>query len=118
MMQYAARLRASGLHAQRERGAAGDAGLDRRAAAALAVAETLATVGQADDRRTSERHQLRLVVVAERRERRSGSARDLVRPPRRVAAGDDDARGGIVARDAADGLPRALIGASPSPSRC
>ena len=37
---------------------------------------------------------------------------------RRVAAGHDDARGGVGARDAPDGLPRTLIGASPSPNRC
>ena len=36
--------------------------------------------------------------------------RDLVGLARGVAAGDDDARGGIVARDPSNGLPRALIG--------
>ena len=38
-----------------------------------------------------------------------GSAAHLVRPPRRVTPCDDDPGGRIVARDSADGLPRALI---------
>ena len=40
-----------------------------------------------------------------------GQVGDLVGPPGRVAAGHDDCAAGIGARDAADRLPRALIGA-------
>ena len=61
MMQYEHGSRAAGLHAQRERGAAGDARLDRRAAAALAVAEPLGR--RQAERRPQQRNQLRLVVV-------------------------------------------------------
>ena len=58
---------------------------------------------------SEELDQPRLVVVVDDA-RDVGQRAHFVRPARRVAAGDDDARGRIVAGDAADGLARALIG--------
>ena len=86
-----ARLGAAGLHAQRERRAAGDARLDRRAAAAVAVAEPLG------GRQTSGVAATAVEIDSSRGLSSFGTTRttfgkrgDFVRPPRRVAAGDDD----------------------------
>ena len=96
----AASLLASGLHAQRERRAAGDARLDRRAAGAVAVPEPLG--GRLDEPV--------LLVIPDHADdvRQRG---DLVRPPRGVTAGHHDFGRRVVASDAPDRLARALIGA-------
>ena len=99
----AAALFAAGLHAQRECRPPGDARLDRRAARRRRRRQT---------RSSAVRSATRPTVTCRRcgrRERRW----EAPRPRRRrvcVAPGHDDARGGIVARDAADRLPRPLIG--------
>ncbi len=101
-------LRTAGLHPQRERGTAGDPGLDRRSAAAVTVAEPLgcrqAEIGG------QQRHDARLVAVRHDPEH-VGEAAELVGTTSGVAPGDDHLRIRIDARQTPDRLPRALIGA-------
>ena len=103
----AAALLTAGLHPQSERGAAGDAGRDRRTARPVAIAEPHA--GRQLALALEQPNEIELLVVRHDAEDASAAAR---RPPRtrRVTAGDDDAGGGIVAGDATDRLPRALVG--------
>ena len=106
---------ASGLHAQREGRPTGDAGLERRAARAIAVPESRRR--RYRQRAPSTREQIVLAMV--RNEMRDvRQVAQIVRAPRRVAAGHDDLHVRVAARDASDGLTCPLIGARPSPSRC
>src|ERR1700682_3529849 len=117
-------LRASSLNAQRKRGPPGDTRLERRAAAALSVAEPLGC-REVRPKRVSlpslllrpgkpdaayDGNQLWLFVVGDA-PRPPGQIGNLLGPPCGVAAGDDDVRGRIDSGDPPDRLPRRLVGA-------
>ena len=110
-----ARLRASGLHAQRERRAPCRAWLDRRSAAAVAFAEALGCreVDRFRRRRKAatpkDWEQPRFVVVGNHADD-IGKLAHIVGAPRRVTPGDHDARARIGSGDAPNRLARALIG--------
>src|SRR5258708_3640512 len=90
-----ARLRTAGLHTERVRRASGDARLDGGAARALAEPH--------------HRDQSWLVVVLDDADD-VWQRRELIRPARRIAAGDHNLRGRVVARDTTNRLARALVG--------
>ena len=109
-MQYEHCFGAAGLHPQRERRSAGNAGLERRHRSRPLRRRNDRPVVKLDPADGCSENQSRLVVVRNdaHHARQVG---DLVGPTRRVAAGDDDLRGRIDSRDAPDRLPRRLIGA-------
>ena len=99
----AARLFAAGLHAKRQRGAAGHARRQSAAARAVAVAETW---------RSARSVEIEVVLLAVRHDERDVRKRGhFVGLTRRVASGDDDLHVRIAANDPSNRLPRALIGA-------
>ena len=102
-----ARLVAARLHAQRVAGAAGRPRPDHLAARAVAAAEPLGR--RALERQPQAVGQLLLVAVVDDL-RDARQRRDLGRRPTGIAAGGDNARRGVRAGDAPDGLPRALVG--------
>ncbi len=97
---------AAGLHPQRERRSAGNAGLEDGTASPLSLAKTIGGCQV----RLKQRDEPRLVVVRND-SHHARQAGHLVAPTGRVAAGDNDPGGWIDSRNAPDGLTRRLIGA-------
>ena len=103
-----AALLAAGLHAQRERRPPGDARARSRRRTARRRRRTVRPSARpASANASSTRRSLSSLRTTRTT---FGSAATSSGAARRVAAGHDDLRGGIVARDAADRLPGALIG--------
>ena len=102
----AAALLAAGLDAQRERRAAGDARLDRGPARPAALAESCA--GRQLARIREQADDLQLLVVGDDTNH-AGQRFDVAGAPCGIAAGDNDSRGRVLAGDAPDRLPCALV---------
>ena len=102
-----ARLFASGLHAQRERRAPGDPGLDRGSARTVAVLRVRVARRGCVAEQILDQTVLRIVAHDADH---VGQRRDVPVAARRVAAGHDHADSGVVSCDAADRLAGALIG--------
>ena len=109
MMQYEHCFGAAGLHPQRERRSAGNAGLEDGTASPLSLAETI-RAGRRGTVESDARSSSRLVVVRNDTHH-IWQVGDLVGPTGRVAAGDNNPGGWIDSRNAPDGLARRLIGA-------
>ena len=114
-------LGAARLYPERERGAARDARLDRRAAASVSVSETFGGCGRsrrwsapgqgglhACGRPSQDGNESRLLIIRDDAQDVRQLA-DLVGPTCGIAARDNDTRGGVGAGHTADGLARALI---------
>src|SRR5438552_2333590 len=95
-------LRASRLHAKGEAGTTCEPRLDRRAAGAVAAAESIG--GRHPEVRTEQRKPSGFVVVRHDADD-VWQIGDFLRPPGGVAAGYDNARLRVVARDSPDRLP-------------
>src|SRR4030095_8224439 len=95
-------LLAAGLHTECEGGTPRDARLNRQ------TARTMALPACRRERVIAIENE-RLLPIVRHDADAVRQLRALVRTPRRVAAGHDDARTGVVAGDPPDGLPCALV---------